>query len=63
LVPAALPPHKYEEGESIDLLADGLELMLRLGWKDGARSVEVWQCCELTTLDKSDMHLPGNRID
>ena len=43
LVPGALPPHKYDEGNSIDLVADGLELMLRLGWKEGSRMIEIWQ--------------------
>jgi hypothetical protein len=52
LVPAALPPHKYDEGNSIDLVADGLELMIRLGWREGARILEVWQVGEITTLER-----------
>jgi len=45
LVPGVLPPHKYDEGNSIDLVADGLDLMLRLGWKEagGSRMIEIWQ--------------------
>jgi hypothetical protein len=43
LVPEVLPPHEYDKGNSIDLVADGLDLMLRLGWKEGARMIEVWQ--------------------
>lgn len=42
LVPGAMPPHKYDEGNSVDLVVDGLELMLRLGWKEGSRVIEVW---------------------
>jgi hypothetical protein len=42
LVPGVIPPHKYDEGNSVDLVADGLELMLRLGWKEGSRVIEVW---------------------
>lgn len=42
LMPGVMPPHKYDEGYSIDLVADGLELMLRLGWKGGSRVIEVW---------------------
>ena len=43
LLPAAIPPRVYDEGASIDLVADGLEMMLRLGWEDGQRVVELWQ--------------------
>ena len=43
LLPAAVPPRVYDEGTSIDLVADGLEMMLRLGWEDGQRVVELWQ--------------------
>jgi hypothetical protein len=52
LVSGALPPHKYDEGNSIDLVADGLELMLRLGWKEGSRMIEVWQNDTVTTLER-----------
>lgn len=50
--PAAIPPHKYDEANSIDLVADGLEMMLRLGWKDGAQIVEVWQDGEIKALNR-----------
>jgi CubicO group peptidase (beta-lactamase class C family) len=53
LVPAAISPHTYDEGNSIDLVADGLEMMLRLGWKDGSRIVEIWQDGATKTLEKS----------
>jgi hypothetical protein len=43
LLPAAIPPRVYDEGTSIDLVADGIEMMLRLGWEDGQRIVELWQ--------------------
>lgn len=43
LVPAAMPPNIYEEGISIDLVVDGLEMMLSLGWKDRSRIIELWQ--------------------
>lgn len=43
LISAVIPPVVYEEGPSVDLVADGLEMMVRLGWKDGARIVEIWQ--------------------
>jgi CubicO group peptidase (beta-lactamase class C family) len=52
LIPAAQPPKKYEEGNSIDLVADGLEMMLRLGWKNGARIIEVWQARDVATLEQ-----------
>jgi hypothetical protein len=52
LVSGALPPHSYDEGNSIDLVADGLETMLRLGWKDGLRIIEVWQDGESRTLER-----------
>jgi len=44
LVPAAMPRVDYvaEEGKSIDLVLEGLEMMVRLGWKEGKRVVEVW---------------------
>lgn len=51
LVSAALPPVKYKEGESIDLVADGLETMLRLGLKEGVRTIELWQDEETTILE------------
>ena len=43
LVPAATPSIEYAgNGKSIDLVLDGLEMMVRLGWKDGNRDIEVW---------------------
>ncbi|KPI35164.1 uncharacterized protein AB675_10113 [Cyphellophora attinorum] len=43
LKPAAISPSPCGKGQStIDLLVDGTELMLRLGWKDDQRSVELW---------------------
>lgn len=43
LVPAAIPSIEYaEKGKSIDLVLEGLEMMIRLGWKDGKRAVELW---------------------
>jgi hypothetical protein len=53
LVPAAIRPYAYEEGNSIDLVIDGLETMLRLGWKDGSQIVEVWQDGATKILEKS----------
>ncbi|MCJ1399096.1 hypothetical protein MMC11_002298 [Xylographa trunciseda] len=41
LLPAAVSPRKYEEGTSIDLVVEGLEIMLRLGWEKGERVVEI----------------------
>ncbi len=54
LVPAAQPSRTYMEGESIDLVLDGLEMMFRLGWKNGRRVVEVWQggTGNITVLEK-----------
>ncbi|KAG4442006.1 hypothetical protein IFR05_002532 [Cadophora sp. M221] len=51
LVPAAIPPFVYEEGKSVDLVADGLETMVRLGWKDGKRIVDMWQDYGVETLE------------
>jgi hypothetical protein len=43
LVPAAIPSIGYTgNGKSIDLVLEGLEMMVRLGWKDGNRDIEVW---------------------
>ena len=43
LVTAAIPGVEYAgKGESIDLVVEGLEMMLRLGWKDGKRDIELW---------------------
>jgi CubicO group peptidase (beta-lactamase class C family) len=43
LVPAAIPSIEYTgNGKSIDLVLEGLEMMVRLGWKDGNRDIEVW---------------------
>jgi hypothetical protein len=43
LVPAAIPSIEYAgNGKSIDLVLEGLEMMVRLGWKDGNRDIEVW---------------------
>ena len=42
LLPAAVVPRKYDdERMSIDLVAEGLEVMLRLGWENGERIVEI----------------------
>lgn len=43
LVPAAIPPVVYKEGRSIDLVVDGLEMMLRLGWKNGLMIIKLQQ--------------------
>lgn len=43
LVPAAIPSIEYAGNEkSIDLVLEGLEMMVRLGWKDGNRDIELW---------------------
>ncbi|KAF6810141.1 beta-lactamase [Colletotrichum plurivorum] len=43
LVPVAMPAERGEDGGmSIDLLVEGLQVMLRLPVKDGRRAVEVW---------------------
>ncbi|KAF4619015.1 hypothetical protein G7Y89_g14833 [Cudoniella acicularis] len=47
---AAVPSKQYEEGSSIDLVPDGMEMMLRLGWQDRSRIVEIWQGGEATIL-------------
>lgn len=51
LLPAAIAPHQYAEGPSIDLVLQGLEMMLRLGWKDGSRIIDVWQNGDIITLE------------
>jgi hypothetical protein len=53
LVHAAMTPYTYDEGSSIDFVADGLEMMIRLGWKDGSRIIEVWQDGATKILEKS----------
>lgn len=52
LVPAAIPPNVYEKETSIDLVVDGLEMMLRLGWKEGSRIIELWQNRAITILER-----------
>jgi hypothetical protein len=52
LVPGVLQPRKYDEGNSIDFVADGLDLMLRLGWKEGSRMIEVRQNGPVITLER-----------
>jgi CubicO group peptidase (beta-lactamase class C family) len=43
LVPAAIPSLEYAgNGKSIDLVLEGLEMMIRLGWKDGSKDIEMW---------------------
>jgi hypothetical protein len=49
---ATISPHSFAEGPSIDLMVDGLEMMLRLGWKNGVRIIDVWQGFECTTLER-----------
>ena len=43
LIPAVIPRTKYEGegGLSINLVLEGLEMMVRLGWKGGERTVEI----------------------
>ncbi|MCJ1383028.1 hypothetical protein MMC17_006141 [Xylographa soralifera] len=42
LLPAAVAPRKYDHDVlSIDLVAEGLEVMLRLGWEKGERIIEI----------------------
>jgi hypothetical protein len=53
LLPGAFPSAKYDEGSSIDLVADGLEMVLRLCWKDGSQAVELWQEGEVKVLQKA----------
>jgi CubicO group peptidase (beta-lactamase class C family) len=44
LVPAAIAKLEYEgrTEKSIDLILEGLEIMVRLGWKDGKNDIELW---------------------
>lgn len=52
VLPAAIPPKFYAEGPSIDLVTDGLDLLLRLGMKaGGVRIIDVWQNYECKTLE------------
>jgi hypothetical protein len=41
LVPAAMPRMEYAggKGQSIDLIWEGLEMMVRLGWTAGKRAM------------------------
>jgi hypothetical protein len=42
LLTAAIPRVEYEgKAISIDLVLEGLEMMVRLGWEDGKRDVEL----------------------
>jgi CubicO group peptidase (beta-lactamase class C family) len=40
LLPAAFCPKLSKDGESLDLVLDGLRSMMRLTWKEGNRSIE-----------------------
>lgn len=42
LLPAAVPSAQYDEGTSVDFVLAGLQSRLRLRWKDGKRSAELW---------------------
>ena len=44
LVSAAISSVEYprEKVKSIDLVLEGLETMIRLGWRDRKREVELW---------------------
>lgn len=53
LVPAAIPSETYYESRSIDLTTDGLETMIRLGWKDGKGIIEIWQDEGVETLERA----------
>ncbi|ETS72925.1 hypothetical protein PFICI_15317 [Pestalotiopsis fici W106-1] len=40
LLPAAICPEQYPEGESLDLVLNGVGVILRLAWAEGERSIE-----------------------
>lgn len=43
ILPAAMPSIEFAgQGKSIELVLAGLEMMIRLGWKDGNRGIELW---------------------
>lgn len=46
LLVAAIYPESYKSGTetSIDLVLDGLNGMMRLGWRGGERSIDYWDC-------------------
>lgn len=49
---AAINPRTYEAEEtSINLVVGELDIMMRLGWKDGERVVEVWQDGKMNILE------------
>ena len=52
LIPAAISSNFSKDGHSFNLVVDGLEMMLCLGWKDSKRIIEVWQNNESTTLER-----------
>ena len=54
LYTAAVPPSFFPEGkgESIDLVLNGLQMMLRLGWKADKRTIELWTG-EMKTLERT----------
>lgn len=53
LLPAAISPKEYIQGRSLDYVAQGLEIMVRLGWKDEIRVVELWQSGGVTILEST----------
>lgn len=53
LFKAAIDPRTYERGEeSIDLVVGGLDIMMRLGWKDAKRVIEIWQDGKMDVLER-----------
>lgn len=53
LFTAAIDPKSYEEGNSVDLVVYGLQIMLRLGWKEGKKVVGIWQDGKMAILEES----------
>jgi CubicO group peptidase (beta-lactamase class C family) len=53
LIPAAIAAEERDEGTTIDLVADGLEIMLRLDWKDAKEIINIWQDGEEKILERA----------
>lgn len=42
LLKALIAPKQYSQGCSIDVVPAGFEVMVRLGWNESRRSIELW---------------------
>ncbi|KAH6649035.1 beta-lactamase [Truncatella angustata] len=61
LLPAAICSKVFAEGESLDLVLDGVGAMMRLGWRDGERSIDYMDglTYDVTKLSRAKSPVPS----